>query len=120
MRTALLSPSTKTEQSVIHNGTLFDLTLNRNADSKAGADFVKAGLLKKESQAMRLTGVIKNVTTGFETPFSVWFDGSSRNIIPLRFEFKPRSYLKLVFQADQQPAPASTVMAPIDVRAELR
>jgi hypothetical protein len=120
MRSALLSPAVRTEQSVVNNGTLFRLTLNRGADPQAGAEFVKAGLILRESQAMRLTGVIKNVKTGFETPFSVWFDGSSRNIIPLRFEFRPRSYLRLVFQADQQAAPLNTVLTPVDVRAALR
>lgn len=120
MCSALLSPAAKSEQSVIHNGVLFHLTLNRSADAKAGAEFVKAGLIVQDSQAMRLTGVIKNVKTGFETPFSVWFDGSSRNIIPLRFEFRPRSYLKLVFQADQQTAPAPAATIPTDPRAELR
>jgi hypothetical protein len=120
MRTALLSKETNTEQSVIHNGTLFQLTLNRISDPKAGAEFLKAGLIQHESQAMRLTGVIKNVKTGFETPFSVWFDGSSSNIIPLRFAFRPRSYLKLVFQADQQTAPTNSALPATDVRAGLR
>jgi hypothetical protein len=119
MRTALLSRETKTEQTVIHNGTLFQLTLNRTSDPKAGVEFLKAGLITQESQAMRLTGVIKNAKTGFETPFSVWFDGSSRNIIPLRFEFRPRSYLKLAFQADQQSVPAKSDLTP-DIRAGLR
>lgn len=68
---------------------------------------MKSGLIVRESQAMRLTGSIRNVKTGFETPFSVWFDGNSVNIIPLRFEFKPRSYLKLVFQADRQETPST-------------
>lgn len=124
MRSALMATDAKTEQSVIHNGTLFHLTLNRSSDPKAGGEFVKARLIAEESQAMRLTGVIKNVKTGFETPFSVWFDGSSRNIIPLRFEFRPRSYLKLVFQADGQvaPAPAPTAVAADggNVRAALK
>ena len=55
---------------------------------------------------MELTGLIHNVKTGVETPFRVWFDRTSPNSLPLRFEFQPKSYLRLVFEAVPAGDPA--------------
>lgn len=44
-------------------------------------------------------GKIKNLRTGFESPFRLWLETSSDSIVPVRFEFQPRSFLRLTFEA---------------------
>jgi predicted acyl esterase len=43
-------------------------------------------------------GKIRNLRTGRETSFRVWLDDDS-SIVPVRFEFQPRSFLRLTFEA---------------------
>ena len=43
-----------------------------------------------------------------ETTFRLWFDRTSPNSLPLRIEFQPKSYLRLVFGA--VPAEDTTVV----------
>ena len=116
MRFALMSPAPQTQQSVVHNGTVYRLTIVKSADPKVGAELARTGLIASPQDALHLAGVIKNLKTRSETPFSVWYDASSTNILPLRFEFRPKSFLKLTFQADKNLAPPSK----FDVRASIR
>jgi len=44
-------------------------------------------------------GKIRNLRTGYETPFRLWLDEASGSVVPVRFEFQPRSFLKLTFEA---------------------
>jgi hypothetical protein len=43
-------------------------------------------------------GKIRNLRTGFETPFRLWLDEASDSIVPVRFEVQPRSFLRLAFE----------------------
>ncbi len=92
MRSALMSPATKTEQTIVHNGGVFRLTIVKSTDSKVGAELASAGLIASVDNATHVAGVIKNLKTHSETMFSAWYDSSSTNILPLRFEFRPKSY----------------------------
>jgi hypothetical protein len=53
---------------------------------------------------MLLSGALRNEKTNEVTNFRLWFEQGSANFLPLRFEFKPKSYLRLVF--DMEPAAA--------------
>ena len=44
-------------------------------------------------------GKIRNLKTRYESPFRLWLDGSSDSVVPVRFEFQPRSFLRLTFDA---------------------
>ncbi len=44
-------------------------------------------------------GKIRNLRTGYETLFRLWLENSSDSIVPVRFEFQPRSFLRLAFEA---------------------
>jgi hypothetical protein len=63
----------------------------KSADSQVGAELVRAGQIASQENATRLAGLIRSVKTSSETPFSVWYDASSPNFLPLRFEFRPKS-----------------------------
>ena len=43
-------------------------------------------------------GKIRNLRTGRETSFRLWLEDDS-SIVPVRFEFQPRSFLRLTFEA---------------------
>jgi hypothetical protein len=60
------------------------------------------GLELQQPSAERLLpvrGKIRNVRTGYETPFRLWLDEASESVVPVRFEFQPRSFLRLTFEA---------------------
>ena len=44
-------------------------------------------------------GRIRNLRTGRETGFRLWLEDDDSSIVPVRFEFQPRSFLKLTFEA---------------------
>jgi hypothetical protein len=115
MRAALLSKATKGDECVVHNGKLYRLTWSKSRDSKTAGELARAGLMAQNHELVRIAAVIRNLKSSDETAFSVWYDGSSANVLPLRFEFRPRSFLKLVFQADQQ-----AIGQPPEMRASLR
>ena len=48
---------------------------------------------------LTVRGKIRNLRTGSETPFRLWLDEASDSIVPVRFEFQPRSFLRLTFEA---------------------
>jgi len=43
-------------------------------------------------------GKIRNLRTSRETSFRLWLEDDS-SIVPVRFEFQPRSFLRLTFEA---------------------
>lgn len=47
---------------------------------------------------MTVRGKIRNLGTGRETVFRLWLEDDS-SIVPVRFEFQPRSFLRLTFEA---------------------
>ena len=100
------SPARVTDASFVHNGKLFRLHAVKRPDTRAGAQFAAARLISTPSDAIEMAGLIRNAKTGAETAFRVWFDRTSPNSLPLRFEFQPRSYLKLVFEAQTGADPA--------------
>lgn len=102
------SPAQTGDASFLHNGKLFHLHAVKRSDAKTGARFVESRLLTSGKDAVELSGLIRNAKTGVETTFRVWFDRTSPNALPLRFEFQPKSYLRLVFEA--QPAADPAVM----------
>ena len=93
------SPARTTDGSFLHNGKLFHLHAVKRADEKAGQSFVEERLIVSSRDVEELSGLIRNAKTGTETTFRVWFDRTSPNALPLRFEFQPKSYLRLVFEA---------------------
>ena len=104
--TMVRSPAQTNDGCFLHNGSLFHLHAAKRPDEKAGAEFREHHLIASARDAMLLTGLIRNTRTGVETTFRVWFDRASPNDLPLRFEFQPKSYLRLVFEAVPVEDPA--------------
>jgi hypothetical protein len=99
VREAMLAPANKLETRFIYNGKTFSMLSEKREDHKAGLELHNAGLIANASSALMLTGAIRNEKTNEVTNFRLWFDRTSPDLLPLRFEFRPKSYLRLVFQA---------------------
>ena len=54
---------------------------------------------RKSERLLPVRGKIRNLRTGYETPFRVWLEDASDSIVPVRIEFQPRSFLRLTFEA---------------------
>jgi hypothetical protein len=96
VRQALLNPSEKTEGSLVYNGKLFTLTTEKQAD----------GTL------MRLNGTLHETATGQKSTFRLWYEKDSDSFLPVRIEYRAKSFLKLIFEKDpsaQQP-PTTTFL----------
>jgi hypothetical protein len=117
------SPARTNDATFVHNGKLFRLHAVKRADERMGAQFVDDHLIASPRDAVELAGLIRNAATGAETTFRVWFDRTSPNLLPLRFEFQPKSYLRLAFEASPaedpgtvraftEPASAPAISAP--------
>jgi hypothetical protein len=53
----------------------------------------------KADRLLPVHGKIHNRRTGGQTTFLVWMEDSPNSIVPVRIEYQPRSFLRLVFEA---------------------
>lgn len=102
---ALRQPSGKQRMNYIYHGQEFELETSREPDAKKGAEFQEAGLVKHWASVLRLEGRSKQIATNDKANFTIWQDSSDPNGLPLRFEFQPKSFLKLTFERDPHVDP---------------
>ena len=62
-----------------------------------GLDAPQAG--RNRERLLPVRGKIRNLRTGYETPFRLWLEEASDSVVPVRFEVQPRSFLRLTFEA---------------------
>jgi hypothetical protein len=55
--------------------------------------------LRNGERLLPVLGKIRNLRSGVETGFRLWLDAASESVVPVRFEFQPRSFLRLTFVA---------------------
>ena len=73
-------------------------------DGLAGSPAPRWALRRKRQPSgdgerlVTVRGKIRNLRTGRETSFRLWLEADSF-IVPVRFEFQPRSFLRLTFEA---------------------
>ncbi|HTB14987.1 MAG TPA: hypothetical protein VK752_25625 [Bryobacteraceae bacterium] len=84
VRSAMTSGAAAAENIFVHNAKLYRLRTRSSA--------VSEGVL--------LTGKIAESGTNQESEFKVWFDPRDPSGMPYRFEFRPKSFLHLVFEQD--------------------
>jgi hypothetical protein len=63
--------------------------------------------VRSRERLIAVRGRIRNLLTGRETSFRLWLDDDS-SIVPVRFEFQPRSFLRLTFEAAKSDLRAQT------------
>jgi hypothetical protein len=106
VRQAILSDGDHYRSRIVFNGKTFQFNADKRADSKTGAELRKVGLTLAPESVTLLNGSLRNEKTNEVSNFRLWFERGSENFLPLRFEFKPKSYLRLVF--DGEPVPSLT------------
>jgi hypothetical protein len=84
VRSAMTSGSATCESVFVHNAKLYRLRTRASA--------IPEGVL--------LAGKIAESGTSQESEFKVWFDPHDPSGLPFRFEFRPKSFLHLVFERD--------------------
>ena len=88
----------QSEGCYIYNGRQYLLRLRRACDPKAGEHFRSRGLANGE--IVEINGVLQRVTEGNPIDFRVWVEEGASHPIPLRIEYQPKSYLRLIFEAE--------------------
>lgn len=84
-----------------YNARLYSLWLRKSPDAKAAAEFRGRGLLEAGRQVLRVAGGVRRVTGGKEETFQLWIEEGASQPLPLRIHYQPKSYLRLVFEAER-------------------
>jgi hypothetical protein len=107
----MLSRESISRSVFVYNGKMHVLRTEKHRDAKVEAEMQRRGLAAPGAYVLRLNGAIENEGTHEHTAFTVWYQEGC-TILPLRFEFKPKSYLKLVFDARPEQAVTSGASFP--------
>jgi hypothetical protein len=99
LRRAMLDERARTSGCLVFNGREFQLDAAKEADPTASAHFADRKLTGAGSAVIRLNAVLTEAGTGIKTPFRVWFE-AGKGMLPLRFEYQAKSFLRLTFEAD--------------------
>ena len=89
----------ETDGRYIYAGRAYRIHLTRSADPKAAQSFRERGLLSGAAEAIRISGKLQRELGGKETEFRLWIAGGSERPLPLRIEYRAKSYLRLTFEA---------------------
>jgi hypothetical protein len=100
LRQAMQAGNATYESRFIYNGKLFTLSTAMRSDKKTGEQLLKTGATHCSACVQALNGTILNEETNDATSFRLWFEKGAPDYLPLRFEFKPKPYLTLVFDVD--------------------
>jgi hypothetical protein len=100
LREAMQTDGADYDRRFVYNGKTFRLHAEKRRDAKTGEELGKSALTASANAVMLMNGTIRNEKTNEPTNFRLWFEAGSPNFLPLRFEFKPKSYLRLVFDAE--------------------
>jgi hypothetical protein len=96
VRQAIGSADARMSAPFLYNGKQYRLDAEKSQDVKAGQQFAQRKLPVRADRVSKLTGSIHNVATRENTSFRLWFQLGQD--LPIRFEYKPRSFLNLAFE----------------------
>jgi hypothetical protein len=97
LREAILTRAARTRRAIVYNGKQYTLDTAIQPDRRSGANM------------WRLNGSITEIGKRDAAAFQLWFDATDASGLPLRIEFHPKPFLKLVFEADRNARPAELV-----------
>jgi len=95
----LLDPS-REHARYVYNGRLYRLWLRATADPKSTAYFRQKRLVAPDAKVIRAEGRLRRESGGKESSFELWVEEHSARPLPLRIEYQPRSYLRLMFETE--------------------
>jgi len=82
-----------------YGGHVYDLSLRQMLDTEATTEFRKRKLLPETGQAMRVSGTLQRKVGGKPIDFRLWVEKDVPRPIPLRIDYRAKSYLRLTFEA---------------------
>lgn len=83
----------------VYGSRHYSLTLRSAPDQAAAAAFRQAGRLSAGAGVTRVSARIRPSTGGKDSEFRIWVPSGEERPIPLRIEYRPKSYLRLIFEA---------------------
>jgi hypothetical protein len=96
---ALRSPDREQTQ-YVYSGRLYRMWMRHAADAHAAAYFCERGIIPTGASVVRVAGKVRRAAGGKETEFRVWIEDGAAQPVPLRIDFQPKPYLRLVFEAE--------------------
>lgn len=75
----------------------YTLSTRKEVDAGMGSRLAARGLTARPEAIARLTGAVRGA--GKQSNFRLWFEHGADNPLPLRIEYRPRSFLYLIFEA---------------------
>jgi hypothetical protein len=68
-----------------------------------GQQLATRGVTHQPEAVWRMNGTTTETGTRQSTPFEIWFEKGDASGLPVRIEFHPKSFLKLVFEQSGAP-----------------
>ena len=96
---AILQEPARTAGRYIYSGRAYELGLSRTADLDATEHFRRNGLIGPFARVIRVTAKTRRALGRKETGFRLWIEEDAERPLPLRIEYQPKTYLRLVFEA---------------------
>lgn len=96
---ALRTPGREQSQ-YVYSGRLYRLWVRHSADAHATDYFREKSLIHSGARVARVSGKVRREAGGKETEFRLWVEEGAAQPIPLRIDFQPKSYLRLIFEAE--------------------
>lgn len=97
---AIQSHQERVSQVFCYSKGLYHLETERRPDPREGERLQAIGLTRSPDQVDRIEGRIRTGQRSRTAEFTLWVDRSESDPFPLRFEYWPRAYLGLAFQAE--------------------
>ncbi|HUO32730.1 MAG TPA: hypothetical protein VMU80_26185 [Bryobacteraceae bacterium] len=96
---ALRSPGVG-QTEYVYSGRLYRLWIRQSPDSHAADYFRQRGILGGGVNVVRINGKVRREAGGKETDFRLWIEAGAAQPVPLRIDFQPKSYLRLIMEAE--------------------
>ncbi|HVN03464.1 MAG TPA: hypothetical protein VMT86_03540 [Bryobacteraceae bacterium] len=96
---ALRTPG-KGQTEYVYSGRLYRLWIRQSPDSHAADYFRQRGILRAGVNMLRINGKVRREVGGKETDFRLWIEEGAAQPVPLRIDFQPKSYLRLIMEAE--------------------
>jgi len=95
----LLNQPGSSETRYAYNGSLYHLRVARSADAKAANFFREKRLIPPRAEVTRISAWLCREEGGTPSEFRLWIEEGTPLPLPLRIEYRPKSYLRLMFEA---------------------
>ena len=96
---AAWSGAAETQTTYCYNGERYELRAERKEDRKTARQLLASGVIDNADAVAKVEGRIRNLDNDEKTSFRLWIDARRNRPLPLRFDYKARSFLRVAFEA---------------------